>query len=415
MRREYVFAGVLALLFVVAVVVEVLAPRPVDWTDSFEAGDTRPYGSDVLVSVLPDLFPRAPVESVDRPPYLHLRDTTWTNTRYLFVTREFAPDPVEAGALLDYVARGNVLFVAASVLDGALSDSLGIVVEAADPFTQRFRASDPASNTDSTTLQFAAPSLQRSEGYRFRRDVGVSIATAVDTSSTTLLASIARTDSTGPSFDATRPVLLRRPWKSGAVVVATTPRAFTNVHLLREASAGFASAALSYVPTTTSPVFWDAHHKPLAVSAETPLRYVLSEPALRTAWWLLLAGVVVFVVMQGRRRQRIIPVVEPPSNATVEFAETVGGLYHRTGTHADLARNKIRYFLASLRESIDVSLDPSDEAWAERVQQRTGVPSDVVDGLARAITDVRRRESLDADGLRRLDDWMHRFQTHRQR
>ena len=79
-------------------------------------------------------------------------------------------------------------------------------------------------------------------------------------------------------------------------------------------------------------------------------RYIFTQPALTWAYYLVLIGLLFYALFAGKRTQRVIPVVEPPRNTSLEFAQTVGRLYFQQGDHDNLARKKIQYFLAGLRE-----------------------------------------------------------------
>ena len=57
--REWRYTLVLVGAVALAVAVPWLRPEPVDWSDSFERDDSRPYGSRVLFEALPALFPEA--------------------------------------------------------------------------------------------------------------------------------------------------------------------------------------------------------------------------------------------------------------------------------------------------------------------------------------------------------------------
>ena len=402
MNRERLFLGVLAACFALVLGAEVLLPDPVDWSDSFEAGDARPYGSDVLRSLVADLFPEAAVATVDAPPYLHLRDATATGGAYLFVADRFAPDPVETERLLAYARRGNSVFVAAHRFGGAWADSLNLATERT---TYRFAA--PPAEQDTVHVGLAG-TQQR---YPLREAAGQWVVSRVDTARTEMLGTVVENGSNDPPA----PNFVRTSVGAGTVYVNTSPRAFTNVHLLSDASAPYVYGALSYLPATASPVWWDAYHKPGRVQSGTPLRYVVSHPTLGTAFTLALVGALLFIVFQGRRRQRPIPVHTPPTNATVDFVKTVGRLYHRQGDHADLARKRIQYLRATLRERLGLSAGPVDEHWVRIVSQRSGVDRGTVETLAEAMHTARRASSLSAADLRALDDAIHAFEQARLR
>jgi hypothetical protein len=323
---------------------------------------------------------------VEGPPYLRLRDEPEARAAYVFVADAFAPDAVEAGRLLDHVAGGGTLFVAAADITGRLADSLRLDVRA------RFGAGPDS--IGAARLRYLSPALGPAGGYPVRKQALKAYLVAFDTTRAAVLA-----------LDHRRaPVLVRQRYGAGRVVVSTTPRLFTNVHALDARSRPALWAALSQIPADVPRVLWDAHHKPGRIDAGTPLRYVLREPALRTAYGLVVAGVVLFFFVRGRRTQRVMPVVAPPENATVGFVETVGRLYYNQGDHADLARKKIRYFLDDVRTHLRLPTSPVDDDLLDRLAERAGVPRATVQQAFDAIAAARHADRLAADDLKRLSD-----------
>ncbi len=383
-RKDRVYVLVLVLAAGVAILAELLTPAPLDWRETFERGDTRPFGGLVLFEILSDLFPGAPVEAVDAPPYLTLRDTARTGTSYLFLTRRFAPDAAEAEKLLSFVLRGNTVFVAAHTFEGALADTLRLETR------RRFELED------SLRLGFVSPALG-DEAYAYGNALGGTYFALEDSAEAAVLS----TDAEG------RPVYVRLGVGAGQLFLHAAPQAFTNYYLLAEGRAEYAYKALSYLPV--QPVWWDAHYKPLRQEAATPLRFILNDPALRGAWYVLLATAALFVLFEARRRQRPIPIKKPPRNDTAAFTETVGRLYHQRGDHAHLARKKIAHFSDHLRTHLNLNPDAFDDETARRVAERSGVPPDDVQALFSEIEKARRQDPLPEAALHALSARLEDF------
>lgn len=384
-KKDRVFVLVLVAAAAVAVGVELLVPTPLDWRETFERDDTRPYGSLVLFELLPDLFPDAPVEAVEVPPYLALRDTAHAGLNYLFVTTRFAPDPAETEKLLGFVARGHSVFVAARAVEGALADTLRLWVDHVF-----------APEADSLRLGFTSASL-RGETYAYGSASGGTYFHLTRASTADVLG----TDAEG------RPVYVRVPWGRGALYLHAAPQAFTNYYLLAEGRAEYVYKALSHLPVR--PVWWDAHYKPLRQEATTPLRFVLADPALRMAWYVLLATAALFVLFEAKRRQRPIPVQKPPRNDTAAFIETLGRLYHQRGDHAHLARKRVAHFLDHLRTRLNTNADALDEATAQQTARRSGVALEDVQMLFAEIEQARRRDPLPETDLHALSTRLEDF------
>ncbi len=398
-RFEHMFAWMLGGVMAAVVGIAWAVPTPPDWSDSFAEADPRPYASEVVRAVLPDLFPKASVESVSAPPFVHLRTATPTGGAYLFVASRFAPAAEEATHLLDYTARGNTVFVAAHEFGRHWADTLSVA-------TRPRRPSSPDMTGSPDTVRLRAVGMERR--VPVRSETVATVFDSVDASAPAVLG-------TAQTAGATVPVLLRRAHGDGQVLLSTTPRAFTNVHAVDERTAPYLWAALSHIPATADPVWWDTYHKPERSSADTPLRFVLSTPALRHAYIVLLVGIVLFLLVKARRRQRAIPVIEPPTNATVDFVTTLGRLAHRRGDADTVARRRVTYLLASIRNRLDVTADPHTTEWTQRVAERAGVDRDTVAALRTALVAVQTPEEVSASQLERLDRRIQAFQEARAR
>lgn len=77
----------------------------------------------------------------------------------------------------------------------------------------------------------------------------------------------------------------------------------------------------------------------------SPLRYIMSQPPLKSAWFLGLFGILIFMIFNAKRKQRIVPIIKPLENLTVDFTKTIGNLYYQEGDHTNIIDKKIIYFL----------------------------------------------------------------------
>jgi hypothetical protein len=75
-------------------------------------------------------------------------------------------------------------------------------------------------------------------------------------------------------------------------------------------------------------------------SSQFLLRFILSNPALKYAWWVLLGGLALFIFFNAKRKQRIVPIVEPLKNNSVDFVKSIGNLYLQEGDFHDMMSKK---------------------------------------------------------------------------
>src|SRR5579871_5141807 len=76
---------------------------------------------------------------------------------------------------------------------------------------------------------------------------------------------------------------------------------------------------------------------------------------LKWAYRIALITVIIFVFFEIKRRQRIIPVIEPLRNSTLDFVRTVGGVYFHQHNNKNIAEKKIQYFFEFIRSHFYLS------------------------------------------------------------
>lgn len=387
--RKYVVVFALSVLLLVAV--ELAKPTPIDWTLSLQHEDQRPYGGLILYDLLDELFPASDIQPVDLPPYLVAQGAEKSAQNYIFTTGTFAPDPAETDALLEYTARGNTLFVSAYRYTGLFADTLHLKT--------RFVLPTPSltGEEDSLLINFVNPVLRADTGYGFKGEAAADYFSRFDTSRTTVLGMNSEDEAN----------FIRVAWGEGEIYLHTVPLAFSNYYLLYRDNAAYAYRALSYLPDRD--ILWDEYYKPNRPIAQTPLRFVLQDPALKNAYWILIALVLLFMFFEAKRRQRIIPVITPPRNATLEFAKTVGHLYFHHGDHANLAEKKITYFLDYIRTHLRLPTSQIDDAFLNSVAERAGMPEADVRAIFATVSEVEDQKKLSEDALQRLNRQIEAF------
>ncbi|HJY13991.1 MAG TPA: hypothetical protein VJ304_14455, partial [Flavobacterium sp.] len=102
------------------------------------------------------------------------------------------------------------------------------------------------------------------------------------------------------------------------------------------------------------------------------MRFILGNPALKYAWWLLLGGLILFIFFNAKRKQRIVPVIEPLKNTSVDFVKSIGNLYLQEGDFHDMMAKKAQYFLNKVRLDLLIDTQNLDEEFAKKLQLKTG-------------------------------------------
>ena len=404
----------LGVLVVALVWAEATRDRPLDMNVRLERGGDAPFDAEVFYESLSDWLGQ-PVETVTRPPFEQLADTTVTGQTYLFLAPDFVPDATEADRLLRFAARGNTVFVAAHDIRGAFGDSLAGIGEASsrpgvrtqlytgqqNSFPQPFQSG----SLDPDTLVLVSPGVRQSYGLPVRSQGWYLV--GLDSARTEVLGTFDPFQNQGEIS------LARVRWGRGEVLLCSTPTAFSNAALTGDGDGpAYVAAVLAALPD--QPVWWDAYGSVQAGSANTPspLRYVLSTPALRWAFGLLVLAGLLYLAFRVRRWQRAIPVVAPPPNAQREFARTVGRLHFTHRDESRLAQQQARHVLDRVRTDLGIAEPDLTPETARRVAPRAGVPVEEALALWATLARVSRESRPDPDTLVRLDARITRLFRH---
>lgn len=357
--RNYII--ILVVVSVFYIITRTTGGQEIDWSPSFLGADDRPFGCLIVREAMNGLYGTGRVGNTTMSAFNNL-DGSERGMAYVIVNEDFHPGHIDLRYLLQFAERGNTLFIAAGDLGRDVEDSLGITIG---------RAS--YSGGDSVVLSILNPSLNASGKYTYRMGLVDHVIERFDTTRDRVIA----VNSGG------RPVMVRIPWGKGMILISSVPYVFTNHVVLLQRNAEFAWRMLSNVQAKR--VLWDDYYKAGRVESSTAMRYFWSQPSLKAAFWVAFIGLILFIIMMGRRRQRIIPVIPPPSNSTLEFVNTVGRLYYQHGDHRDLAAKKILYFLEHLRQRYGVNTTSRDERLIGAVVARSGVSGDIVRSAVQAV------------------------------
>ncbi|HWZ22232.1 MAG TPA: hypothetical protein VNW06_06230, partial [Cytophagaceae bacterium] len=184
---------------------------------------------------------------------------------------------------------------------------------------------------------------------------------------------------------------------------------FTNYNMLLEDNAEFISASLSYLPVRDT--YWDEYYKNYREIDNDNLRFIKSQPPLFWAYYVALFSAIVYIVFETKRRQRIIPVVEPPRNTTVEFVSTIGRLYFQKGNHKDIASKKIYYFLEYIRAKFYVTTNVFDKEFIDKLAERSGLDKTKVSQLFALIQNLQQARGVSQKDLMELNKRIEEFRS----
>jgi hypothetical protein len=194
---------------------------------------------------------------------------------------------------------------------------------------------------------------------------------------------------------------------AGHLFLSSTPLAFTNYSMLQGNKNQYVAKALSYLPV--SEVFWDEHYKINRIHSSSPLKVILNHEPLSWAYFIAIGSLLLFMAFEAKRRQRTIPVIEPVTNTTLEFVDTVGMLYYQHGNHRNIALKKITYFLDFIRNKYYLQTNRIDEKFIEGLSEKSGISREKVKKVIVLIEKTNEKKTLSEDELIHLNSVLEDF------
>ncbi len=386
----------LLLLFAGAIAIEFSKPKPINWSQTYNEKHKIPYGTFVLYNELESLFPKSKIQDIRVTPYEYFdefydwEDSTYLTTgTYIYIDNYANIDDVSAQELMDFVSFGNTLFISTDYFPQKFKDSLFFDTNNDYGFSGKanFSLANPLFKSDSITIEKGLSDIYFSK---------------LDSTTTTVLGY--------QNFDSIPHInFVKVNYGQGNIYLHLQPIAFTNYTLLKKNNKKYASAILSYLPDDT--IFFDSQNKTRNGLGTSPLRYILSQPALKWAWFLALLSLIVFIVFNAKRKQRVVKVIKPVQNTTVAFTKTIGNLYYETKDHNTIVDKKITFFLEHLRRNYVLDTHVLDEKFVKTLALKSGHDISALKKLINLIVHLKAKQICNEDDLLRLNKLIEDFYT----
>jgi hypothetical protein len=381
-----VLIGLILLAYIYA---EYRRPPRVDWSITLDRFDRIPYGTYILYESLEDLFETRP-EQPEGSVYERYNQRTDTGEVSIIIAKNFKTSPVDEAELLRFLALGNSLFVATEEISRTLADTLGLEMESFGIDNILW---------DTLRLQLEDPSLRRPGGYPMPATRVSAYLRDFDSSRTIVL---------GRNQHRRANYILMRIGK-GQLFLHCAPMAFSNVTMLAGDNRRYVSDVLSYLPRNPERLLWDDYFSSGRSGASTPLRVILTRPGLRAGYYTALLAIILLLLFRSKRRQRIILVIAPLRNTTMEFVDTVTQLYINKSNHRDIALKMVSQFLEYVRGRFGLPTGMLDEDFTKRLAARSGMETGKVGEIIGRIQQVRSGESVKGTELLALDRAIDEF------
>jgi len=391
MRKDWKYILYISVAFGLFVVVKLLSPKQYNWSITYAHEDKNPYGAYALNELLPAVFHNESIRHSYKTLY-EIRDSLKKQDNILIISSNFNGGKEDSNVLLEHVAQGGAVFISAQYFWGHFADTLGV-----STYDYFFKDGDILAKKDTAALRFANLSLDTLKEFFYRRDNIHNYFNRFDTTRTTVIA----------KNDRNLPVTIRVKWGNGNFILNSTPLIFTNIYLLARNNHEFVSVTLSYLPQAS--VEWTEYYHLGRMEIGTPLRFVLTNEPLRWAYYITVISILLFMIFEMKRRQRIIPVIKPLANTTLEFVNTIGNLYYQSAEHKNIAEKRIHFVMDLIRTKYWMNTSKLDEPFVQTLARKTGKPEEEIRDLVMSIATIQSNEKISAEELIDFNKKLEKF------
>ena len=372
-----IFALILGLALVIAFIL-FSGPKSFEWEETYRADKKEPFGTSVFYKLLENYFPDKTFTELKKSiKESQLEGDSINPCTYIFTGSVLYQNTEEAKLLRDFVHKGNtallICFSPPAGLEDLFFDTTAKNEE--DYYGVSYY------NDSVVSANFYDEPLNRKKPWKFHYQKRDKIFNynfqCLDNSHFTTdknLEPLAYIDSNYANF-------ARVKYGKGEFLLHVTPLFFSNFQLINPDRAEYVSSVLSFIPNGN--IYWDEYSRDWrselnvppnpADQPANPLKFIMDHPPLRWALYLLVAATFTGLLFGLKRQQRIVPVIEPVRNSSLEFLQTVGRLYFLQKQHPRIIRHQMRYFFTFIREKYRINTNELTPVVIEQLHLKSGI------------------------------------------
>lgn len=345
-----IYAGIFIIVMIIMALFEVNKTESTDWRKNFDINQKSPFGLFVFAKEINGLF-KNKVKKIDQTPYDYYNQDKKTEHNILIIENKL--DKQSWNKILNQVSNGSDAMLIVSDIPKEISDSIGYY-DSNISFEDEnvLKLTDRQYQNDFIKLD----KFPSGRGFTF-----------IKPGTEVLGKTVEKNNTDQANF-------IKIKFGKGKIYVHCEPLFITNYYLLKRGSVQYAQDVFSYLGDRETLWFVESSSK----TSQFFLRFILSNPALKYAWWVLLGGLTLFIFFNAKRKQRIVPVMEPLKNTSVDFVKSIGNLYVQEGDFHDMMAKKAQYFLNKVRMDLLIDTQNLDEEFAKKLQLKTGKPSEMI-------------------------------------
>lgn len=356
-----IYAVIFIVVMVILALLEVNKKETTDWRKNFDVNQKSPFGLFVFDNEAKDLF-KNNLKKINQAPYEYYNQHQKEAHNIVIIETDI--DTESWKKVMDQVSNGSDAMLVISRMSKEVSDSIGFY-DSEISFEEEnvLKLTDTKYKNDFIQLD----KFPSGRGFSFIKP-GVEV----------LGKTVEKKNTDQANF-------IRIKFGKGNFYVHSEPLFLTNYYLLKPGNVKYAQDIFSYLPDRETVWFVENNTK----ASRFFMRFILGNPALKYAWWVFLGGLILFIFFNAKRKQRIVPIIEPLRNTSLDFVKSIGNLYLQEGDFHDMMAKKAQYFLNRVRMDLLIDTQNIDEEFAKKLQLKTGKPIEMIN---EAISLIKRAQ-----------------------
>lgn len=315
---------------------------------------------------------------------------------YFIVANNLFLQQTDVDEMLNYVSKGNRLFIAASYIDEKLLDTLHTQPKYNGSELLMMFDVKNANEMRHTSVQLKDTAYSGNTKFDFFYYPMLDYFKGIDSSVTTILG----------LNDRNKPNFISIKYGDGIIFLHLHPEVFSNYFLLKENNKQYFEKVLSYMNSDRNHVYWDDFYRRgfAAGSKKSFSSFSVFMKYQPLKWGLLIAvfGLLLFVLMGIKRRQRVIPVKVPNINSSVTFAETIGRLYLQKKDHHNIVHKITTYFLEKVRTRYFLNTSHINAEFISSLARKSNLPEEHVKSTFQYIQQLQEADTISDSELMEL-------------
>lgn len=380
-KKYYIWLSIGLLLLVTF---EFFKKQELDWRPTFSSFDQIPYGTEVAYKLAANGKWQDKIQQSNQTFYeFNLNDSS--NATFIYIAKQISFDEESYKKLLAHVEKGNTAFIVSNNGINDLWKTFNIAINYK-------RATEDSLNlklNDNTLFTYKKIKNKEFREYPYFKWGD----------------SITNIQVLGKQNELINFINIQHG--KGNLLLHLNPYAFTNYYLIQGKSFDYLNRVFTMLPN--KPIVWDdymnyGHRKP-----PSEMRVILSSLPMRIAYYFLVIILLLYIALAWRRKQRVIPVINPLKNSSIEFIDTLTNLYLSNKNNGIIAQYLIRNFRIKMNRKYFIHWNKPTLQIKQQLINKSGKSEQQVEQLLQKLNISQEKKSISQTELIELNRIIHEF------